>query len=110
MGKFNSAFCLAIAVMTANPVAAGSPLEPPARFDFPYTGKLTLHKIDKPDVWLQCSDMGREVVRHDAAGCAIVGDGECTIYLATKTRRAPVAEVLRHELAHCNGWPGDHPQ
>jgi hypothetical protein len=102
-----SAFA-ALFLMMSGQASGGTPLDPPAQYDHPYAGALIVHRINKPDVWLQCSDMGRQDVREDVAGCAQVGDEACTIYLATKTHRAPVADILRHEIAHCNGWASDH--
>jgi hypothetical protein len=40
---------------------------------------------------------------YGAWGCSVVKDGKC--YVA----RIDVPGVRRHELAHCNGWPRDHP-
>jgi hypothetical protein len=90
------------------PANAGTPLEPPARFDRPYTGELTVHLIDRANVWRECSENGRHKVRRDAAGCAFAEPGRCTVYLAKRTRRAPLDAILAHEIAHCNGWPADH--
>jgi hypothetical protein len=36
-------------------------------------------------------------------GCSVVKDDKC--YIA----RIDNPGVRRHELAHCNGWPKDHP-
>lgn len=98
-----------IFAVTAAPAFAGTPLIPPAEYDHPYAGELTIHKIDRANVWAECSQNGAQPMRKDAAGCAFVGDGECTIYLAMRTQRAPVKAILRHEIAHCNGWAADHP-
>jgi len=46
-------------------------------------------------------------------GCAHLNDGWCIITLP----RTPVLKsagytanvVIRHEMAHCNGWPREHP-
>ena len=40
---------------------------------------------------------------YTAWGCSVVKD--CKWYVA----RIDVPGVRRHELAHCNGWPRDHP-
>ena len=100
------AFCsglLALCLM-ALPATAGTPLDPPAQYDHPYAGELTVHMVERSNVWRECSENGRYKVRRDAAGCAIFAPGRCTVYLATKTRRAPLDAILRHEIAHCNGW------
>ena len=87
----------------------GTPLEPPARYDHPYDGPVEIRKIDRANVWKECSRNGAVKMRRDVAGCARVEDGVCIIHLAMKTRRAPLDAILRHEIAHCNGWPGNHP-
>lgn len=101
--------CLAVLALTGA-AHAGTPLEPPARFDHPFAGQLIIHKIARSNVWAECSHDGAHAMRKDAAGCAFLDGDTCTIYLATKTRRAPVAAILRHEIAHCNGWAADHPE
>jgi hypothetical protein len=109
-----SALAAAVLILVATASGSargGTPLEPPARYDHPFAGSLTIVKFDKRSVSRECSKAfdGRKV-RPDAAGCAIlISDTECVIYLATRTKRAPLADILRHEIAHCNGWPGDHP-
>ncbi|MGL6208720.1 MAG: hypothetical protein ACRC14_02680 [Paracoccaceae bacterium] len=98
-----------IVTLTTSAALAGTPLDPPARYDHPYMGNLTIVEVDRDNVWAECSGDGQVEMRADAAGCAETGDGECTIWLAMKTTRAPVKAILRHEIAHCNGWPADHP-
>ena len=85
-----------------------SPLTPPQRFDRPYDGTVIVMTVDRANVWAECSDDGRHEVRRDAAGCAWVEDEVCYVYLAGKTRRAPRGDILRHEIAHCNGWSHRH--
>ena len=98
-----------IAALLAGPALAGVPLEPPARFDHPYAGDVDLRQISRANVWKECSRNGAVKMRRDVAGCSRVEAGACIIHLAMKTRRAPLQEILRHEIAHCNGWPGNHP-
>jgi hypothetical protein len=45
------------------------------------------------------------VRRNGVGGCSAVSsvDGHCLVY------RIDDAAVARHERAHCNGWPSDHP-
>lgn len=101
----------ALALIMAATPAMSTPLNAPDRFNHPYQGKLTIHRVDRSNVWRECSEGGRHYVRTDAAGCAFPGDGSsCTIFLAKRTRRAPLDAILLHEIAHCNGWPADHPK
>jgi hypothetical protein len=88
---------LAVAMLIASTVGAsaygGQP--PPANYDRPYKGKLTIHRLDPLQV--------RKVCGAQAVACARVGKRRCTIYMSGldnwKTRL-----TLKHELAHCKGW------
>ncbi len=66
---------------------------PPGRFLHPYKGKLIEHHVDRAGAWAAC---GRGF-----AGCAFPAKGQCTIYYTDAAARS-------HEIAHCNGWSGDH--
>jgi hypothetical protein len=97
---------------------------PSAKYDHPYTGELTIERIDSAEAFgtpERCRTV--EPLR---LGCAMTaGDlSRCRVYIASDSHLKtlyPSAEVrklfginyetvLRHELAHCNGWPSDHPQ
>jgi hypothetical protein len=43
------------------------------------------------------------------AACSFVDDGTCYMVLPSDGQTS-VAVYRRHETAHCNGWPADHPQ
>ena len=100
---------LAAAILAAAPAFAGTRLDPPAQYDHAYAGEVDLRQISRANVWKECSRDGAVKMRRDVAGCARVQEGVCIIHLAMKTRRAPLEAILRHEIAHCNGWPGHHP-
>jgi hypothetical protein len=82
---------------------------PPAEFDHEYKGKLTILKEDNY-VFLQyvCKDVPNAIAcsyrTYDSVSGATLS---CLIMLGPAAHEN--AEVLRHELGHCNGWPGDHP-
>jgi hypothetical protein len=103
---------------------AASPfVPPPAIYDGKYVGRKTInvakdmkemadfcYPADQADRVLGCAFRFVDRVTGDAR------DTRCYIYLApesyirTQYRGLATPEnVLRHELAHCNGWPGDHP-
>lgn len=84
---------------------------PPAEYDKPYTGRLILETVPNqeelakfcgkayiPGLTLGCS-------QRRADSCKIVLVPDAIITMNGWTR----ALMLRHELGHCNGWPGDHP-
>jgi hypothetical protein len=47
-----------------------------------------------------------------ALACALVEPDRCRVILApeadVKAFGLPIDLIMRHEIAHCNGWPGDH--
>ncbi len=43
------------------------------------------------------------------ASCMIKPGDACVIYIPTGYGKAMTAYYKRHEVAHCNGWPPDHP-
>jgi hypothetical protein len=87
---------IALLLMTQPALA----LCPPAQWDYPYRGKLTVTH-DLGQVMARCGPppFGARVV-----GCALIGRGTCHVILAPGAGEC----ALRHEIAHCNGWPRDH--
>jgi hypothetical protein len=139
------AAALAITVVAASSVhaaqarvgGAATTLMPPAQYDVPYTGELT--------IWISPEATIKETCKQSSqVACARPAKNECTIWILeplvegkrfnlvidgksiveTKngkpvanskrlgqsyTVRESLAIVLRHELAHCHGWAADHP-
>jgi len=82
-------------------------LEPPARYNHPYDGPVDERVMSAAEVPALCMSMGTSPF---AAACSLVGDdGTCHIILPNDGQ-APVSTYRRHEIAHCNGWPADHPR
>jgi hypothetical protein len=76
-------------------------LAPPLEFDGNYKGKLTITRMeDFGIIQYICKN-------NTAVACAIHTAQSCLILLGPGTWSR--ADVLRHELGHCNGWPSDHP-
>jgi hypothetical protein len=77
---------------------------PPQWDNKPYYGKLRLfvgaHLVRK-----HCGSARRD---ETVAACAYVGRGRCTIFMPDRSD-PQWAVIYRHELAHCLGWPGNHP-
>jgi hypothetical protein len=87
-------------------LSACSPLPPPKRYDHAFAGKLEVRRLPAAEAHELCqahliSRSGK------VAGCAFHMDGRCLIVLNVDTLYDH-DEVLRHEMAHCNGWPEDH--
>ena len=79
-------------------------LEPPPRYVHPYHGPVIERVLPLAAARHACARMGTI-----ADACSWVLRGKCYIVIP---RNGPVRYLKayhRHELAHCNGWPADHP-
>lgn len=89
---------------------------PPARYDHAYSGKLTLTKIPQAQMQKACQRLFAKYGLKDTTsfqqhGCAKAFPESCIVITIDNTYMgATPAAVLRHELGHCNGWSGDHPE
>jgi hypothetical protein len=86
-----------------------SPILPPVEFDKPYAGKLMIRRVDSKEEVQRVCQLSRPTV-----GCAVKPVVDmCIIVIADDAAIAArgwtYEIVLRHEIGHCNGWPGDHP-
>jgi hypothetical protein len=103
-------FALILAVIAstaaADPVTSRYPF-PPAEFDHPHNGTLYAHVVGGTEaVNSACNNPKFNL------GCSShVGD-ICFVYVASDATARKFGwtpeEVMRHEIGHCNGWPGDH--
>jgi hypothetical protein len=100
-----------------------TPLLPPEEYDYPYTGqlKITIHTQD--EIRRLCPAYQKTPFSQQWPTIACnhrfgpsdfpLPAEECWIKIATpKELRAAGTSwevTLRHEIAHCNGWPGTHP-
>ena len=89
-----------------DPAHYAARLEPPARYDHPYNGRVVERVVPKAEVPSLCMPMGADLL---AAACSLESNGTCSIVLPSDGR-APVSTFRRHEIAHCNGWPANHPR
>lgn len=73
---------------------------PPPSYDHPFAGKLELHGVAIDEIYPHCKPF-------TGYACApIKAVGTCDIYFVIG-KLTP--DLFRHERAHCNGWPADHP-
>lgn len=89
---------LAAAVLAA---VIPSPPLPPAPYDKPYTGKLTVVRVSLKAMPSRCGG--------PAYACALPMGVRCTIYLPTEAKGELLSRLRRHEIGHCVGWPAHHP-
>jgi hypothetical protein len=82
---------------------------PPLEFDHPFKGKLVIKSTSSPtEIKMSCDastfsyQLGCALRRND--GCYILMRDETYIRQTGWTTEI----VFRHEIGHCNGWPGDH--
>lgn len=82
-------------------------VEPPARYMHEYKGNLTVYTVSEGEAHRVCSQLFGEsptTFYPNMRGCANGDAQQCTVVV---TANKP--HVFRHEVAHCNGWPADHP-
>jgi hypothetical protein len=80
-------------------------LQPPARYNHPYSGPVIERVLPLSEARRACARMG---VSADA--CSWAAKNKCYLVIP---RGGPVKDLppyVRHERAHCNGWPEDHPE
>jgi hypothetical protein len=81
---------------------------PPAEYDHPYNGKLTVERTTAEKIKDGiCGFPGSNTV-----GCTFAYQFSCSVFIADDAalaaRGVTFDTVLRHEIGHCNGWPSDH--
>lgn len=95
-------------------------LAPPAQYDHPYQGALTVHHASVREIMYdRCYVRGRGI-GYACSYLEHLKDGRCEIWLprvgdTVRLGRHQVtigyllyAAMLAHETAHCNGWRSDH--
>jgi hypothetical protein len=113
--KFAGALTLALVAASAE--ARPLRLNPPKEFDHPYTGYLiTQIAKDQDEVRRLCNAKFTQGIA-PACSYRVAPDkrnplGSCTIIMLPEEQLEalglPLYLIWRHEIAHCNGWPGDH--
>jgi hypothetical protein len=80
---------------------------PPPQYDHPYLGgKVLIHRLSDWQARRRCEMVGLGPVD----GCAYIHGGrDCHVVVSTARPAQVQSTVVRHEVAHCNGWPADHP-
>lgn len=90
-----------------------SPLQPPWYYDYPYRGKLTVIYLSPDSVHEVCKRGLQLDPSARVRACAYTYDKRpdlCEVVMPHKTAysRDIWDQIFRHEIAHCNGWSGDH--
>ena len=90
---------------------------PPLEYDYPYEGKLTIVRGDLATMNEKCAadkwpgfpyPFACSVAYYKVSADQTQPGISCTIYIAEDAllRGWVYADVLRHEMGHCNGWRG----
>jgi hypothetical protein len=85
---------------------------PPAIYDHGYHGRLEVRRGTLAEVEHYCHTQHGIVSAYRALGCAKVFHNHCFVMIPVvggKVTAQLQADIRRHEIAHCNGWGGDHP-
>lgn len=103
-----------LAILLALAASAHAQLIPPAQYDRPYTGSLTINTVPTQRALAEICPLaaartpnmiGCAWRSHDGSQCRVTLVRDSVVIALGSTR----ARILRHELGHCNGWPWDHP-
>ena len=86
-------------------VPADIKLAPPAQYNHSYDGPVVEHVMPVAEVRALCRSQGASP---RGVACSWVSDGTCHLVLPND-ERVPISTYRRHETAHCNGWPTNHP-
>jgi len=90
-----------------------TPFLPPPQYDVPPSVPVIEHVLGYDEIVAHCGDH---------MGCTVPNKGKCEIWvlkagsmIVSKSGQVVLPEWMadilrRHELAHCNGWPKDHPK
>jgi hypothetical protein len=86
---------------------------PPAIYDHAYNGRLSMHEGTMAQVEYYCHTRQGIVSEYQALGCSIPEGRSCFIMIPRiggPISASIQAQIRRHEIAHCNGWPANHPR
>ncbi len=95
-----------IPIPYVNEARYAAKLEPPAQYNHPYNGQVVEQVMPVAEVRTFCMSRGADAL---GVACSWQSDNTCYIVLPND-EKAPVATYRRHEIAHCNGWPANHPR
>lgn len=79
---------------------------PPERYDYPFPGEVVVRQLSAADAEQACR-FSQIIPGREGAGCMWREGPRCVVVISASTPN--YAATLRHEVAHCNGWPEDHP-
>lgn len=93
----------------------GAILLPPPQYDHPFAGRVEVQTVSYWDVAETCGKKGLLNNPNGPGmrveGCAKEVGGTCFMVLPalSDVGEETLADLIRHETAHCNDWLADHP-
>jgi hypothetical protein len=79
-------------------------IQPPAIYrNAPSSWPLVDEVLPFAEVNKRCREWTKNYYGTTLNGCQRFSDGKCWVI------RVDSKQVLEHEIAHCNGWPKEHP-
>jgi hypothetical protein len=98
-----------ITTVPVKPITNQHRIFPPAEYDHYYEGDLTIKIVDTlQELHDICQLEGTKLL-----ACSTRNHSSCIIVMVRdeimRQRNWTTGMLLRHEMGHCNGWPGDHP-
>jgi hypothetical protein len=102
---------LAIGLVHCTATSAFGGVLPPEEFDHPFEGPVRIEEVrSQEEVRKSCRIPFGQIT---ALGCAKVVWGTCLIVKVSDEEIMSYSHhpdaFMRHEIAHCNGWPASHP-
>lgn len=83
---------------------------PPERFDRPFTGAYTERLLPLAELQTWCQNDKVSLQGCAYTWTAMDGTPGCDVAIRRGPGAISVEVVRRHEIGHCNGWPGTHPR
>jgi hypothetical protein len=106
------AMLIPLTAQAQKPTQKSVPSVPPLQYDYRFQGHMTLTRGNADVMRDVCPTSSFYPVVPLACNHAYRLRNMCHVYIADdeilKAEKMPYDAVYRHEIGHCNGWPGDH--
>lgn len=108
-------FVLAILIFLLYQAAAQAAVppkwNPPKRFDHAYTGRMSVQYLNSmAELEAACGTNAWACSEGTRKRCRMWLPRVGTRVFGKTIDRKGLYYMRRHEIGHCNGWPGDHPK
>jgi hypothetical protein len=100
-------------ILVASPARGDPHITPSAKYDHEFPGEIIVTEMpSEAKLRKLCEGFGATFNKSTAIACAFAHRGKCFIFTIDPIEMAYTSytweQVMRHERAHCNGWPSDH--